>query len=267
MMEVKSAFAYNQAEWENLDDHLKYITDHHHKEVMRLTLNELAKRSKTAIVKSIAAVPLQQSLANRFSAQSLGKLPPLKARQKDIRPLIHVRGALRRHKETKKPYALILGYANDIPAIRMATVKKQKTGSFEAKGSYSHYATHGKPRKGSKPGAKGRKLKKARLGGIKIGSTLLPDAFINVARYNNQVHVMRRMTKKTWKPGHTGWGYARDKGPAEGRAPFGVVRYDVKTPMERNMPVVVQKVVADQANKVYVQKMKWLIDKSAEMNF
>ena len=255
-----AVYIHNQQEFEQLEKHLHYLYDHHENEAVRIALNEVARKCKTNIVRAVASEPLQQSLRGaKFSQQQLDRLPPLTARQKDVRPLIHVRAAKKRNVEPGKPSeVVIIGYANDIPAMRLATVKKQKTGNRVSAGKFSHAATKG---------SRGRKLKQARLGGITIRGVTLPDAFVNVARYNNQVHVMRRIKTKTWKPGMHGWGHAKNKAPTKNREPFGVVKYDVKTPMEAKMQRVVNFTVAVNAQDSYDRAMGYLIGKSATMNF
>jgi hypothetical protein len=260
---VETALAHNQREWEKLEGHLEYLTDHFANDAVRLALNEVARKCKTNLVRAIAAEPLHQSLTGQFASQRLPKLPPMRARQKDVRNLIYVRGAKKKHfKEGETQKATMLGYANDIPAIRLVTTKvRGGGGATRAKGGISHTAT-----RSSKTG---RKLKKPTVGGIKLGGTVLPDAFINVARYNEQVHIMRRTTEKTWKKGRTGWAYSKrkEKAPRQDRMPIGVVRYDIKTPMSKKMAPVVARTVDQEAQKSYDRAMNILINKSANKNF
>ena len=267
---VDSVIVHNHREWEKLDGLLQGLYDHFENDAVRIGMNKVAAKCKTNLVRAIAGEPLQQSLAGAFREQQLPRLPPVKVRNKDVRPLIYVRAMKKKHFDSnEKQSATILGYANDIPAIRIATTKRQaKTGGGSiAKGGITHTATHGKPRKGSRPGTKGRKLKKATQGGIKINGVVLEDAFINVARYNKQVHIFRRMTPKTWKDGKHGWGHDKDKAEVRLRARTGVVRYDIKTPMEVKMPKVVAFTVAVNANDEVNSAMNYLIDKEAAKNF
>jgi len=259
---ASKAFVHNQAQWDQLEGHLDYLLKHYGNDAVRLAINEVAKKCKTELVRTIAATPLQQSLNAQFAGQQLPKLPPIRARQKDIRSLIWVRSAKKKnYVPGQKQSAKMVGYANDIPAMRLVTTKVRGGGGAKrAKGGFTKTATHGKT---------GRKLKKPTQGGVKLGSTVLPDAFVNIARYNNQVHVMRRTTVKTWKPGRTGWAaWKRGEGaPRQDRMPIGVVRYDIQTPMERNMPAVVARTVDKNAQTSFDRAMNKLINKSANQNF
>lgn len=262
---------HNSKEWEKLDEHLKYLYAHHNNDAVRLAMNEIAKKTRTNLVKVIAGTPLKQALNAQFASQQLPKLPPLRARSKDVRNLLYIRTMKKKNFVAgEKQSASMTGYANDIPAIRLITTNVRGGGGDKrAKGGISRAATHGKARAGSKPGTKGRKLAKARIGGIRAAGVLLDDAFINIARYNSQVHIMRRTTKKTWKPGRSGWDAHRKgkKAPRQDRMPIGVVRYDIQTPMKANMERVANATVAANAQTSYDRAMGILIAKSANKSF
>lgn len=259
---VDTVIAHNMREWEKLEGMLDYLTEYHGNDAVRLAINEVARKCKTNLVKAIASEPLNQALRGQFAGQRLPRLPALYARQKDVRPLIYVRGARKKNYQPgEMQTATMIGYANDIPAIRLATRKiRGGGGDTLAKGGITHTSTHG---------STGRKRRKPTVGGIKIGSTVLPDAFINIARYNNQVHIMRRTTEKTWRPGRSGWkAYRQGKRAArQDRMPIGVVRYDIKTPMSKKMGPVVQFTVAVNAQDSYDRAMNALINRAINRNF
>jgi len=249
----------NQAEWKALEKNLHYLYENHDDKAVRMAVNEVARKAKVNVVKAVASEPLEQSTRGRtFRNQAFAKTAPIKARNKDIRPLIYVRGARLRSRPRE---AVLLGYANDLPAIRFATTKSKKTGESRGKGQFVYTRTHGKARK---PGGKGRKLKNPTTGGIKVGRTKLDHAFINVARYNKKVHIFRRTAPKTWRPGKVGWGHAKDKAPQNYRMPVGVLRYDVYTPMKKKFGPVVKFTVAVNAQDSYNRAMGVLIGKAAQ---
>ena len=237
------------------------LYEHHDDDAVRIALNKVAARSKTLIVRNIAYDPLKQSLKGRiFRNSALAPLPPIKARNKDVAKRVYVRPA---RKKTNPREAKLVGYANDIPAIALSETKSKVAGQKLFKGEFVYTRTRGKVRKGAGPNAKGRKLKKPTTGGIKVRGTSLPFAFINEARYNNKIHIFRRTSPRTWRPGESGWKYPKAGAPQKARMPIGVVRYDIHTPMKEKFQPIVNFVTRTFLQEEYDKAMGVLIGKAA----
>lgn len=253
MVAFTSVELHNLREWKRFENNLSDIYRKNTPKAMQRTINELARRAKVQIVKKVASEPLKMSDEGAFRYATVPPLPPAKVAQKVIRPLIHVRGGRMSKAAQGNVQASIHGYAWDLSAIRLG---KSKGGVL--KGTVDTSATHTITKSGQK-----RRLANPRVGGIATGGVKMPQAFLNQARRNQQPLLFRRAHRNTWKPGESGWSYERRgmKAPYSARMPFGVVKYNVRDPMVRNMEPLVQKTISTQAKKVFDQQMGFVIGK------
>lgn len=127
----------------------------------------------------------------------------LKVRVKDIRPRVFVRRSSK-----KVVRGQLRGYAKPMPVISIVSGRKGQFVSRKA----------GRRRSG--------------LGGVKIGGLFMQNAFVNVVRRSQTVHILRRQQKATW---------AGSK-----RLPIDVVKIEIEPAFNRHfIPAVEQKLKSD----------------------
>lgn len=146
--------------------------------------------------------------------------------------LNHVRRRIFTSKATRnRPMSRITGYITPIPLISLTS--RQKGGGAVLKGQQTKS-------KGATP------KRGARTGGIKVGGSHFPGAFLQVAHKKQQIHVWMRKTPKTWKPGKYGWG--RPPGTTQGdRAAYDVAKLDLEPSFRRHFEKTVSTVIKERA--------------------
>lgn len=151
--------------------------------------------------------------------------------------LNHVKQRIYSSKVTRKAsYTRISGYIEPIPLISLNARLKGGAGTI-FKGQQTH-AKGATPKKG------------AQTGGIKIGSTNIPGAFLQLANKKRNLHIWMRKTDKTWKPGKYGWG--REPGTTQAdRMPYEVAKLDLKPAFDQHFEKTIEEVVEERSQIEY----------------
>lgn len=105
----------------------------------------------------------------------------------------HIRARMKvRNMSLQRPFGRITAYVQDMPAIHLSL---NRQGVARGKKFYRE-SVHFNPKKPGKNSNIGGSYSK--VGGVKVGGRFFPNAFVNIIRKNQTVHVLRRKQKATW---------------------------------------------------------------------
>lgn len=148
----------------------------------------------------------------------------------------HIRNRMRvRNMSVKKPKAYLNAYVQDMPAIHLGL---NRQGIAKGKKFYRESISFNarKPGKNSKVGGSYSKI-----GGVKVGGKFFPNAFINVIRKNQTVHILRRKQKATWA--------------GRVRLPIDVIKYPLRQAFAKHFAPSLQKSIDANYQKEFDRAM------------
>jgi len=217
-----------------------------------MTLNRLRKKIRTDVTNKVwqdaRYLPLVDSKGRKVGNKkiSTGVKRDLVFRR------VHTGKATRHYASTK-----ITGYVKDIPLTSLG-VYTRKT-NMRTLTTKVHYR---------KTVGKRAKVQQSTLGGMTIGGQFLIGAFIQATGGSGfsgpSVHAFRRdnpnAKKATWQKGHHGW--SQKKGDPSGglgkvppRAPYSVLKVNLKTSFDKHFVPTVAKTVEDNWSKEHARSL------------
>lgn len=218
--------AKDNKEWDRniytIETNMNYLAEVATPRAVIMALNRVRTTIKSEVSKKVWAkskhLPMVDSQGRRIF--SIGT-KPVKTGIK----LNHIRRRVfvSRAKKTK-PGIRIIGYIQPIPLASLTT--RMKGGGTALKGQQVK-------RKSSK--------KRSTRGGIKIGTAMYPNHFLQFIRRNQVFHIFHRKQKKTWKDGKSGWGRAPGT-TQEDRAPYDISFIDLEKPFQKHFVPTIEKV-------------------------
>jgi hypothetical protein len=140
----------------------------------------------------------------------------------------HVRARMKvRNMSLQRPFGRMTAYVQDMPAIHLSLGKH---GVAKGKKLYRESVKYNAKKPGKNTAIGGSYSK---VGGVKVGGRFFPNAFVNVIRKNQTVHILRRKQKATWS-GKT-------------RLPIDVIKY----PMRNAFAVHFERALLDSIDQNY----------------
>lgn len=184
------------------------------------TLNDIGAKANTQTKTKVALITgmRKQDIAKRWTVK--------KARWSDLTNRLSVEVILR-------------AYSKPIPVAR---------GLEGRKGAALHRSPqvdkHGKPKRVRTGSSSG-------LGGLRIGRKFYPNAFVNVIRRNQVIHVMRRRQKATWI----------GTGPNRKRAPVDVLKTPIDSAIEQQFRPTVERILVRDYAKDFERNLTYYVNR------
>lgn len=143
----------------------------------------------------------------------------------------HISGRIFSSKAKRgKPYTRITGYISPIPLISLTNKNKSGGTTFKGSQTKTKAATPKRP---------------AQVGGIKVGSTNIPEAFLQLVHKDTLLHIFLRKQAKTWRPGASGWRVKPGDPQGHLRLPYEVAKVELETSFRTHFGPTIEEVASE----------------------
>ena len=222
---------------EVLTEALKFLHEREGLNAQVIATNRVRRDARTLAVNRVWSKVRYLPVSNPRS----GKPVPTGIKRGHILKRVYSRRATR-----SKPYTVMTGYIKPIPAISLGTYTNRKAGTKTAKVFKITRKTSGSRAKNQV----------SRLGGVRVGGRVMPNSFVQqVQRAGGKPQIFRRLQKKTWKPGYSGWQFAPGSRQTHAREPYEVVKFHIDKVFQEEFFKAVNEIVKKDFSDEYYRAL------------